>query len=93
MTTYLPYALGALAVVFILMKALSPRRPFVMAQFTTVILLWFAWGYGVWRFVLFPDGWTPEGFILLGWIIVALLLPVLLSVTPRHIRRFHSTPG
>ncbi len=95
MMTYLPYAVGPLVVVFILIKLLSPRQPFVMAQFTTVILLWLAWGYGVWRFVLFADHWTSHalvsgyaGLIILGTL--ALLLPVLLAVTPRHIRRLHS---
>jgi hypothetical protein len=98
MTTLLLAALGALAAVFILIKVLSPRRPFIIAQFTIVILLWLAWSYGVWRFVLFPDHWTSHamvsgfaGLIILGTL--ALLLPVLLAVTPRHIRRLHSPLG
>jgi hypothetical protein len=98
MMTYLPYALGALAAVFILIKVLRPRQPFVMVQFTAVILLWLAWGYGVWRFVLFPDHWTSHALVsgyagLIIWGALALLLPVLLAVTPRHIRHFRSSSG
>jgi hypothetical protein len=95
---YLPYALGALAVMFVLIKVLRPRAPFVMAQFTTVILLWLAWGYGVWKFVLFADHWTSHALVsgyagLIIWGTLALLLPVLLAVTPGHIRHFRSPSG
>lgn len=96
MMIYLPYALGALAVVFILIKALSPRQPFIMAQLAVVTLLWLAWAYGIWRFVLFPDHWTSHALVsgyagLIIWGTLALLLPVLLAVTPSHVRRFYST--
>ncbi len=88
-------AVGALAVVFVLIKVLSPRQPFVMAQLTTVILLWLAWGYGVWRFVLFADHWTSHALVsgyagLIIWGTLALLLPVLLAVTPGYIRLYKS---